>query len=72
MTSPSPTASVAGFGARLRDARTEILSGLVVALALIPEAIGFSVICGRRSEGRPLRLCHDRLHHRLHRRAARR
>ena len=46
MTSPSPTAPVAGLGARLRDARTEILSGLVVALALIPEAIGFSVIAG--------------------------
>ncbi len=46
MTSPSPTAPAAGLRARLRDARVEILSGLVVALALIPEAIGFSVIAG--------------------------
>ncbi len=30
----------------LANPRTEILSGLVVALALIPEAIGFSVIAG--------------------------
>jgi|GEM_PF-742518 len=29
-----------------RIARTEVLSGLVVALALIPEAISFSIIAG--------------------------
>ncbi|MGQ2916539.1 SulP family inorganic anion transporter, partial [Microbacterium aurantiacum] len=29
-----------------RTARTDILAGIVVALALIPEAIGFSVIAG--------------------------
>ena len=27
-------------------ARTDILAGIVVALALIPEAIGFSIIAG--------------------------
>ncbi|WP_420963976.1 SulP family inorganic anion transporter [Brucella sp. IR073] len=31
--------------------RGDVLSGIVVALALIPEAMGFSVIAGR-SEGR--------------------
>src|SRR5690606_36872789 len=30
----------------LANPRTEILAGLVVALALIPEAIGFSIIAG--------------------------
>src|SRR5690606_41647425 len=30
----------------LATPRTEILAGLVVALALIPEAIGFSIIAG--------------------------
>ncbi len=30
----------------LADARTDILAGIVVALALIPEAIGFSIISG--------------------------
>jgi sulfate permease, SulP family len=29
-----------------RDPRTELLAGLVVALALIPEAIAFSLIAG--------------------------
>ncbi|MCP5412239.1 MAG: SulP family inorganic anion transporter [Alphaproteobacteria bacterium] len=33
-------------GEWLADARANILSGLVVALALIPEAIGFSIIAG--------------------------
>ena len=30
----------------LRTARTEVLAGLVVALALIPEAISFSILAG--------------------------
>ncbi len=30
----------------LSNPRTELLSGLVVALALIPEAISFSIIAG--------------------------
>src|SRR6201994_1852898 len=30
----------------VRNPRIEVLSGLVVALALIPEAIGFSVVAG--------------------------
>ena len=30
----------------LADSRANILSGVVVALALIPEAIGFSIIAG--------------------------
>jgi SulP family sulfate permease len=50
---PAPTAPVPG-GLRLtrpawlspRIARTEALAGLVVALALIPEAISFSVLAG--------------------------
>ncbi len=46
MTSLSPTAHAARSGARLRALRIEVLSGIVVALALIPEAIGFSVIAG--------------------------
>ena len=33
-------------GEWLADARANILSGIVVALALIPEAIGFSIIAG--------------------------
>jgi SulP family sulfate permease len=35
--------------------RADLLSGLVVALALIPEAIAFSIIAGRRPQGRALR-----------------
>ena len=31
---------------RVAAARTEVLAGLVVALALIPEAISFSIIAG--------------------------
>lgn len=35
----------------LSNPRSDILAGIVVALALIPEAIGFSVIAGiRRSD----------------------
>ena len=30
----------------LANPRTDILAGIVVALALIPEAIGFSIIAG--------------------------
>ena len=33
-------------GEWLADSRANILSGIVVALALIPEAIGFSIIAG--------------------------
>ncbi|MGU3538014.1 SulP family inorganic anion transporter [Methylobacterium sp. A54F] len=40
---PAPTSSLRG---RFANARADILSGIVVALALIPEAIGFSVIAG--------------------------
>ncbi|MCJ2014226.1 SulP family inorganic anion transporter [Methylobacterium sp. J-076] len=50
MTSQTSSAPPARLAARLRaqfgGARVEILSGIVVALALIPEAIGFSVIAG--------------------------
>lgn len=38
--------------------RTEVLAGLVVALALIPEAISFSIIMRRGPRDRPLRLVH--------------
>ncbi|MEG9225443.1 SulP family inorganic anion transporter [Aeromicrobium sp. Sec7.5] len=51
MSTPSPAAS--GTPPTVRDAlrsptllRTEVLAGLVVALALIPEAISFSIIAG--------------------------
>lgn len=54
---PSPASSVPTLAARLRGLRpdwlndprvwrTEVLAGLVVALALIPEAISFSIIAG--------------------------
>ena len=42
-----------------RMLRTEVLAGLVVALALIPEAISFSIIAGRRPAGRAVRVVHD-------------
>ncbi|MBN9644626.1 SulP family inorganic anion transporter [Corynebacterium mendelii] len=52
-TRPSPTTPPTGIAASFRAAfatparlRTEILAGLVVALALIPEAISFSVLAG--------------------------
>ena len=38
--------------------RTEVLAGLVVALALIPEAISFSIIAGVDPARRPVRLVH--------------
>ncbi|WP_435826753.1 SulP family inorganic anion transporter [Nonomuraea dietziae] len=54
--SPAPARTPAALATRLRPgrpawlspkvARTEILAGLVVALALIPEAISFSIIAG--------------------------
>jgi hypothetical protein len=47
--------------------RGDLLSGLVVALALIPEAIAFSIIAGRRPQDRALRFvldCGDRGDHR--------
>ncbi|MFW0871480.1 SulP family inorganic anion transporter [Rhodococcoides corynebacterioides] len=46
---PSPTASDVSVLGALRSPRrlkTEVLGGLVVALALIPEAISFSIIAG--------------------------
>ena len=50
VSSPIPSARLRGLApAWLRDAkvwRTEVLAGLVVALALIPEAISFSIIAG--------------------------
>lgn len=49
-TSPlSPAARLCGFRPSWlspKVARTEVLAGLVVALALIPEAISFSIIAG--------------------------
>jgi SulP family sulfate permease len=36
-----------------RVARTEVLAGLVVALALIPEAISFSILAGVDPRGEP-------------------
>ena len=38
-----------------RRLRTEVLAGLVVALALIPEAISFSIIAGVDPQGRAVR-----------------
>ena len=49
MSSPQPVAVSARDRVRetwLSNPRTELLSGLVVALALIPEAISFSIIAG--------------------------
>ncbi|WP_307813880.1 SulP family inorganic anion transporter [Nocardioides baculatus] len=53
MPQSAPTVSPAASGPTVRDAfrsprllRTEVLAGLVVALALIPEAISFSIIAG--------------------------
>ena len=50
---PVPVAAAPGAGSSVRAAlrsprrlRTEVLAGLVVALALIPEAISFSIIAG--------------------------
>ena len=51
--------------------RGDVLSGTVVALALIPEAIAFSIIAGVDPEGRALRLVLHRRGHRLRRRPAR-
>ncbi len=48
-TAPTPVAAPASVLAALRSPRllrTEVLAGLVVALALIPEAISFSIIAG--------------------------
>src|SRR5438132_12850842 len=42
----TPDVSVLGALRSARRLRTEVLAGLVVALALIPEAISFSVIAG--------------------------
>ena len=49
--SPSALSAARAHGAFRRDQwirspRTDLLSGLVVALALIPEAISFSIIAG--------------------------
>ncbi|CAM3911906.1 SulP family inorganic anion transporter [Nocardioides zeicaulis] len=47
--SPTPPSDVTSVRAALRSParlRTEVLAGLVVALALIPEAISFSIIAG--------------------------
>ncbi|MET0190651.1 MAG: SulP family inorganic anion transporter [Pseudonocardia sediminis] len=48
MTSPASPSRRSSFTARWTPAvlRTEVLAGLVVALALIPEAISFSIIAG--------------------------
>ncbi len=53
MSHPAPTASTTALEPTVRNAlrsprmlRTEVLAGLVVALALIPEAISFSIIAG--------------------------
>ncbi|WP_372476537.1 hypothetical protein [Pseudonocardia terrae] len=51
MSRPAPSGaavpgSVRSAFARPAVLRTEVLSGLVVALALIPEAIAFSIIAG--------------------------
>ena len=43
---PGPDTSVRGALRSPRRLRTEVLAGLVVALALIPEAISFSIIAG--------------------------
>ena len=52
-TTPAPTDSPGALAPTVRNAlrsprmlRTEVLAGLVVALALIPEAISFSIIAG--------------------------
>ena len=45
-TSPTPEPSVRAALRSPRMLRTEVLAGLVVALALIPEAISFSIIAG--------------------------
>src|SRR6476661_8783607 len=42
----TPDVSVLGALRSARRLRTEVLAGLVVALALIPEAISFSIIAG--------------------------
>ena len=44
--SPQQQQSVLGALRSPRRLRTEVLAGLVVALALIPEAISFSIIAG--------------------------
>ena len=53
------------------DVRADILARIVVALALIPEAIGFSIIAGVDPRRAPVRLGRDRHGHRLHRRTGR-
>ena len=56
----------------LGNIKGDLLAGTVVALALIPEAIAFSIIAGVDPQRRPLRLVLHRRHHRLRRRPARR
>ena len=47
MTSPlsSPSSSPTLFGLDLKQSRIDILSGLTVALALVPEAVAFAFVC---------------------------
>ena len=46
VTSPGAPSGVSARRSWLTDPRTNLMSGLVVALALIPEAISFSIIAG--------------------------
>ena len=56
----------------LGNIKGDLLAGTVVALALIPEAIAFSIIAGVDPRVGLLRLVLDRRHHRHRRRPARR
>ena len=51
--------------------KTEVLAGLVVALALIPEAISFSIIAGVDPRVGTVRVVHDGSDHRRRRRTTR-
>ena len=55
----------------LSNPKADLLSGLVVALALIPEAISFSIIAGVDPKVGALRIVLDRHHHLDGRRACR-